>query len=262
LIKNKKTKIKLKKIIKFFNDDILFYAGSLSFFTILALLPILALMIVLISSVRIFSEYIDKFEVYALSFINPTHSAQLKVTVSGFLSNASELGILGVLYLLFSFILFFRDYDHIVNRIYNIKEKTFFKMFSMYFFFIFLIPIVFVIYTLILTSVNIVYIDNSIGQYLITFMVNWIFFILLFKISINKKISIYSIIISSFIVLISLSVFKQLFIFYTLYNQMYTSIYGSFSTLMFFFIWLYLSWLIYLYGIKLSRILNQILSKS
>ncbi|MBT3281169.1 MAG: YihY family inner membrane protein [Campylobacteraceae bacterium] len=255
-------KSNLKTTIDFFNDDILYYAGSLSFFTILALLPILALMIVFVSTLSIFSKQIDQFVLFALDFINPTHSEQLVLTVSGFLSNASDLGTIGLIYLIFSFILFFRDYDHIVNKIYAIEQKSFINMFLVYLVFIFLLPIIFAVYTILVASVNIAFFDNSFFQFLLTFIVNWIFFIFLFKISINKKISLISILISTFIVLISLSTFKELFVFYTLYNQMYASIYGSFSVLMFFFVWLYISWLIYLYGIKLSMVLNQRLSNN
>jgi membrane protein len=255
-------KTAIQKTLDFLNDDILYYAGSLSFFTILALLPILALMIVLVSTLPIFTQYIDKFILFALDFINPTHSEQLLITVTGFLSNASELGTLGLLYLVFSFILFFRDYDHIVNKIFNLKQKKFINMFTTYMMFIILLPIVFVFYTLLIASINIAFFEYVFVKFIFTFIFHWVFFILLFKISINKTISIKSIIISTFIVLFTLSIFKYIFIFYTTYNHMYSTIYGSFAVLMFFFVWLYVSWLIYLYGIKLSCLLNQRLSKN
>lgn len=250
----------LKKVINFFDDDILYYGASLSFFTLLALLPILALMIVLISTLEIFDKHIDQFTLFALDFINPTHSEQLASTISSFLSNASDLGILGLFYLFFSFILFFRDYDHIVNKIYNIEEKSFFNMFFVYILFILFLPLVFVFYTILIATVSIAFIDNHLINSLLTFLVNWTFLIFAFKISINQKVSFKAISIATFIVLITLSTFKQLFVFYTIYNQMYTTIYGSFSVLMLFFVWLYISWLIYLYGIKLSKILNEKLS--
>ncbi len=249
--------INLKKTIEFLDDDILYYAGSLSFFTILALFPILALIIVLISTLKIFDIYIDKFTLFALDFINPTHSEDLLQTVSSFLSNASELRSIGLTYLFLSFILFFRDYDHIVNKIYDIQQKPFFKMFFMYIVFILLLPVLFALYSFLIATLNIAFVDNSFMQSLLTLVVNWLLFILLFKISINQKIQFSAMAISTFVVLMTLTIFKYIFIYYTIYNQMYSTIYGSFSVLMFFFIWLYVSWLIYLYGIKLSKILNQ-----
>jgi len=252
----------IKKLSNFIDDDILYYAGSLSFFTILALLPILALVIVLISSLNIFTQYINQFTLFILDFINPTHSEKLLSTITSFLSNASELSTLGFSYLLFSFILFFRDYDHIINKIYNIKEKNFISMFSTYILFIIFIPILFILSLVVFPSLNIKFFQYEIINSILIFIIYWSFFIILFKISINQTISNKAIFISTLFVLITLSIFKYIFIFYTIYNHMYTTIYGSFSVLMFFFVWLYVSWLIYLYGIKLSNILNQKLSNN
>ncbi len=133
-------------------------------------------------------------------------------------------------------------------------------MFFVYIIFILFLPLVFVFYTVLIASVTIAFFDNYLVESLLTFIVNWIFLIFVFKISINQKVYFRAIAVSTFTVLIALSTFKQLFVFYTVYNQMYTTIYGSFSVLMLFFIWLYISWLIYLYGIKLSRVLNEKLS--
>ena len=242
--------------MNFINDDILYYAASLSFFTILAFLPILALLIVIISTLTFFDTYIDEFVFFFINFVNPTHSEQLLATIYNFLSNASQLSTLGLIYFFFSFILFFRDYDHIVNKILHIKEKKFFNMFFVYMLFLLFLPIIFVLYTLLLTTLNLI-IHNEILEYLVTFIINFLFFIFLFKISINKKISMKAMIISTFFVVITLSIFKYIFIFYTLYNKTYITIYGSFNVLMFFFIWLYSFWLIYLYGIKLQDLLND-----
>ena len=43
---------------------------------------------------------------------------------------------------------------------------------------------------------------------------------------------------------------------YVIYNKTYTTIYGSLATLLFTFLWIYISWIIYLYGIKMCHKLN------
>ena len=42
----------------------------------------------------------------------------------------------------------------------------------------------------------------------------------------------------------------------TLYNQTYSTLYGSMATLLFTFLWIYVSWIIFLYGVKLCHKLN------
>ena len=76
------------------------------------------------------------------------------------------------------------------------------------------------------------------------------------KLSVNRKIDNKAALISSFITLIVLSMTKNLFIYYVIYNKTYTTIYGSLATLLFTFLWIYISWIIYLYGIKMCHKLN------
>ncbi|WWW12312.1 YhjD/YihY/BrkB family envelope integrity protein [Arcobacter cryaerophilus gv. pseudocryaerophilus] len=54
-----------------------------------------------------------------------------------------------------------------------------------------------------------------------------------------------------------MSITKNLFIYYVVYNKTYTTIYGSLSTLLFSILWIYISWIIYLYGIKICHKLNM-----
>ncbi len=76
-------------------------------------------------------------------------------------------------------------------------------------------------------------------------------------ISANVEIKIKNALISSLIFSSIWYLSKNLFIYYVFYNKTYLTIYGSFSAIMFFLIWIYLSWIIFLYGLKLCYILNQ-----
>ncbi|MDX4026605.1 YhjD/YihY/BrkB family envelope integrity protein, partial [Aliarcobacter skirrowii] len=77
-----------------------------------------------------------------------------------------------------------------------------------------------------------------------------------FKVSVNKKVSIKAAFISSFVTLATLSITKNLFVYYVIYNKTYTTIYGSLATLLFTFFWIYISWIIYLYGVKMCHRIN------
>jgi len=240
----------IKKIIKiynFFNDDILYYAGSLSFFTIFSFLPILALLIAIISNMSIFDNYLSLFTIYILDFINPTHSKTITTTLNNFLSNINDLGSIGIFYLLFVFTLFFNNYEDIVNKIYQTKKRPIYKMFILYIGFLILIPLIFVLFVLTSSIFK-----NNISIEIITFIFLWLAFVFIFKFSVSAKISIYSASIGSLITLVILALTKKLFIFYVVYNTTYTTIYGSFSIILFFFLWIYISWTIFLYGIKLT----------
>jgi len=242
----------IKKIYNFFNDDTLYYSASLSFFTIFSLLPILALVIVVMSSSSIFSQNIDILMLYVLDFVNPTHSSAVTNAINHFITNIDELGNLGLIYLFFVFTMFFKDYEYIVSKIHHTKKRSFIALVILYIGFLFLIPVTFVVLT---------FLNSFLHDQLLASILNSLFGLLmmtiLFKISVNTHISLKASFISAFLTLGILKTTQILFIYYVLYNTTYSTIYGTLSVLLFLFLWIYISWTIYLYGIKLCHQLNM-----
>ena len=245
----------LKKIIvsidSFFNDDTTYYAASLSFFTIFSILPIIALGIAIISSFSEFNSYIEIFTNFLFDFLNPTHSTEIVESLRNYISNSNKLGFIGILYMLFVFIMCFKDYDYIVNKIHNTERRAIYKSFFIYLILFIVFPIIFVI----ITYANSLH-ENDIFKFLSTFLFTWFMFFSIFKLSINKKLYFKAILISSFLTLLVLTITQNLFVYYVVYNKTYTTIYGSLATLLFTFLWIYISWIIYLYGIKICYKLN------
>ena len=246
---------KLKKIFYFFSDDTPYYAASLSFFTIFSILPLIALLIVVISSLPAFSTYLDTLMLYILDFMNPTKSEALSTQLTDFLANTNKLGSIGIFYLLFVFTMFFKDYEHIVNKIYNVDTRPVYKLFFMYLGFLIIIPLLLIVFVSLSTLSKVS--GFSISQEIFSFLFIWTIFIILFILSANTKIKFQASAIASFLTLIALSITKSLFGYYVSVNTTYSTIYGSFSVALFFFLWIYISWSIYLYGTKLCSILNQ-----
>jgi membrane protein len=242
----------LKRVFDFFNDDTPYYAASLSFFTIFAILPLLALLIVIISNIPTFLEHLDTIMLYILDFINPTHSITLSLQIENFLANTQELGSIGIIYLLFVFTVFFKDYEYIVNKIHGVNSRAIYKSFFLYISFLILIPILFFIFIFLSTLSNISFIVYALSSLFI-----WIVFLILFMISANTKVTLGAAALSSSLTLVTLSVTKTLFGYYVSANTTYATIYGSFSVALFFFLWIYISWNIFLYGTKLCSILNK-----
>lgn len=241
----------LKGLDSFFNDDTTYYAASLSFFTIFSILPIIALLIAIISSLEVVQDYLDIFIKYTFDILNPTHSDSFIETFENYISNSSKLGWLGILYMLFVFIMFFKDYEYIVNKIHEAKRKPLLTSFFFYLFFLITLPLM-----LALLNIALSFYDNTIFNSIITFSFAWLIFYGLFKLSVNKYIYPKAAAISSLFTLIVLSITKNLFIYYVVYNKTYTTIYGSLAILLFSFFWIYVSWIIYLYGIKMCHRLN------
>lgn len=254
-MKEENSKNFLKKIIvkvdSFFNDDTTYYAASLSFFTIFSVLPIIALILSFISTFPEFNIYIELFKTYIFDLINPTHSQEIIDNLQIYISNTSNLGYLGLVYMLFVSIMFFKDYEYIVNKIHKTKRKSIFSSFVFYSIYLFSI-----LGILIAFNIFIAFYNNNILNQIVSYIFSWIVFFSLFKLSVNKYINTKSALISSLITLIALAITKNLFVYYVIYNKTYTTIYGSLATLLFTFFWIYVSWIIYLYGIKMCHKLD------
>ncbi|RXJ83426.1 YihY/virulence factor BrkB family protein [Arcobacter sp. CECT 8985] len=238
-------------IDSFFNDDTTYYAASLSFFTIFSILPIIAFLIAIISTLDIFQAYIDTFVTYVFDILNPTHSKEFVKEFKSFLSNSNKLGYIGLFYMFFVFAMFFKDYEYIINKIHKAKRRPVYKSFFFYLIFLIAMPFIFTISDIIISLYS-----NSIINSITTFLIAWFIFFILFKLSVNKQVLNKAAAISSFVTLTILSVTKNLFVYYVIYNKTYSTIYGSLSTLLFSFFWIYISWIIFLYGIKMCHKLN------
>lgn len=241
----------LNFIDSFFNDDTTYYAASLSFFTIFSILPIIALILAIISSFPEFNSYVDIFTNYIFDLLNPTHSQDIVNTLKDYVSNSSKLGYIGIIYMLFVFIMFFKDYEYIVNKIHRTKRKTIHGSFIFYSVYLVLLAIVYAAFNIALS-----FYENSLLNQIFSYLFSWLIFFSLFKLSVNREIDNKAAVVSSLITLITLSITKNLFVYYVIYNKTYTTIYGSLATLLFTFFWIYISWIIYLYGIKMCHKLN------
>ncbi|QOG12992.1 YihY family inner membrane protein [Arcobacter sp. FWKO B] len=241
----------LKKVYEFVDDDTPYYAASLSFFTIFALLPIIALIIWFVSSMEFLKEHSELLLHYLLDLINPIHSERINTFINNFLVNSDSLGSIGIIYLIFVFTMFFKDYEYIVNKIHNVPNRPLYQSMFVYLLLLLIIPIIFGIFIF-----SISFTSDNLSIKVLTFLFIWVLFMIIFKISINRKISLIALLSSSFITLTALTITKSLFIQYILLNTTYTTLYGSFSAILFFILWIYISWIIYLYGMKLCHTIN------
>lgn len=239
-------------IESFFNDDTTYYAASLSFFTIFSLLPIFTLLVAVISHLEGFEVHLETFIAFTIDILNPTHSEQFIEFFKSFISNSNKLGYLGIVYMLFVFTMFIKDYEYIVNKIHKSKRKSIHASFFFYLILLIALPIVFTIFLIVVSLYN-----NTIFDGFVTFVFSWLIIYVLFQLTVNKKIAMKANLISSLSTTVILGITKSIFTYYVIYNKTYTTIYGSLSTLLFFFFWIYISWIIYLYGVKMCHRLNM-----
>ena len=238
----------------FFDHSLLHYAASLSFHTILALIPILIISFFIFSHLSIFSIFLESVKEFIFSLVMPTNQKEIINHVEEFLQSSDNLGYIGFVFVLYVSIMFFDDFEYVVNRIFKTAPRKFLHSISLYLLISILAPIGLGI-SLYLSMKATFFIHDI--TYISSYLIVWLIFFILYKISANTKVYFKNAFISSFIASLVWFLSKALFVYYITYNETYLNIYGSFSIIMFFLLWIYLSWIIFLYGIKLCYVLNK-----
>jgi membrane protein len=253
--------LRLKDRFPELTEEITIQASSLSFYTIFSIVPILLIILSLLASNPMFSEYYQKIETFILSNILPTNQETIKIYITSFVQNSKSMGITGGIYIFVTSILFFKNFETIMTKIFNSKKRKFFNKITTYWTTMTLFPILFsfsIYLSIKIQSVlnNSTYTQNINILALIPFFTIFVMFWLAYNLGANKELNIKALIISSFLGTTIFSIAKSLFVYYVIYNKNYTSLYGSFSIILFAFVWIYVSWIIFISGAHLCSFLD------
>ena len=245
-----------------FDDKIGHYASSLSWSTLFSIIPLLVILLWIFATMPIFSSVHQEIETLIFSNLLPTNSKDIMNYIQGFMENSNKLGYVGGIYVTVAAILFFKNYDYIVNDIFGVKNRGVLKALKTYILLLAIIPVLmgasFYLSTYIQSYLDKHSITSSIHIfYFLPFLMIWMVFFLLYKVSANIRVSLQAAAISSFIASLVWYLSKSAFVYYVLHNKTYASIYGSISTFLFFFLWIYISWAIFLHGLKFCDLLNK-----
>ena len=257
-------KAPLKKRLKayFIDHNLLHYASSLSFHTILALIPILLLSFFIFTQLPIFENTLENVKAFIFSSIMPVKHEAITSYIDTFMQNTEKLGYIGVIFVLYVSVIFFDDFEYVVNKIFKVPPRKFWHSISIYLLFTIMIPLGLGLSLFLSIKANLLlhsyhYTDSINFLALSSYLIAWFLFFTLYIVSANTKVRFKSAFVASFAASAVWFASKSLFFYYVTYNKTYTNIYGSFSTIMFFAIWIYLSWVIFLYGVKLCYLLNN-----
>ncbi|MDR1976818.1 MAG: YihY family inner membrane protein [Campylobacteraceae bacterium] len=243
------------------NDkDLMTYASSLSFHTILSVIPVLLLTFSIVTKLPSFNEHYNTIKTFIFNSISPSNPEVISEYIDKFLGNTTQIGIFGFVTMLIVSVLFFRDYEAIFNKIMHTTPRPFWQSLSSYWTLVTLAPI--------LLGVSF-YLSTVIQKFLagygfsninilaaFPYLVVWALFFTVYMISSSAKISMSAGALASFLASLIWYLSKTLFVLYATHNQIYQTIYGPFSVILFLFVWIYISWVIFLYGIRVCYLLH------
>lgn len=249
----------LRKLSNILDDDVSFFAASLSFYSVLSIIPMLWVLFFILHQLGAFESYYQQVESFLIEGLIPSHAETITDYLRQFMQNADRMGSVGLLYIFIASILFYKNYQYVVNKIFMVPNHNFMRSAATYLVLAVLMPL-----TLGLSFYLSDYIqriaeagDIVLGELsLLSYFMVWMLFFVLFKVSPNMLIDIRIALKVSFVTSLAWHIAKLIFVEYMLLNQTYSSIYGSFSVLLYLLVWVYLSWLLLLHSLRAVYLLH------
>ncbi len=247
---------------KLFDAELTYYASSLSFYTIFTIIPLLVIVLTLLTNAPSFLEHYESIKTFIIQNLMPVHSESVTTYIDGFLRNSVQLGVFGTIMVFVASMLFFDNYEYIVNKIFHVERRSIWESITTYWTLLTLTPVALVAFFYLSTEAS-----NFLGSHEVSrgfsiksvfpYLIIWGLLFIVYLISANVKVRKRAALITSFIVALIWNVTKFGFVYYVFYNKTYATIYGSFSILIFFFLWIYVSWIIFVYGLRLCYLINR-----
>ncbi len=243
----------------FLSTDIQSQACAMTYRTMLALVPALALLVAIGRGFG--SQAVLTNELYRLFPGHKTAVEQAMVFVDSYLNQASEgifVGV-GIVFLLWTLISLMSNVEDAFNLIWNVKEgRSIWRKITDYTAMFLILPVLMIcgsgLSILVSSTINTIF-DFSfmtpfitavfeIGSYVFT----WFFFTAVFMLIPNTKVRFYNALIAGVFTGTAFMILQWLFVSGQLYVSKYNAIYGSFSFLPLLLIWMQLVWVICLSG--------------
>ena len=243
-------------------------ASSLTFTTILAMVPLLAVVLSLFTAFPLFNDFRDALQGFLTSNLMPEAvSENVMEYLNQFAAKASSLTAIGSLFLIVTSIMLISTIDKTFNAIWYVSEqRPLTQRILVYWAIVSLGPIVAgasLWASSVLAQESLGHIGNL--SSLTSFALSYLPFILtafafsaLFVYVPNRTVLWRDALIGGLATTFALEILKQGFAFYLSQFPTYTLIYGTFATVPIFLMWMYLSWLMVLLGASLVAILPNL----
>ncbi|RIY35108.1 YihY family inner membrane protein [Psittacicella hinzii] len=256
-------------VVTILGNGISLVAGSLTYNTLLALVPTILVFFSVLSFLPHFADIRDTLQSTIFNLINPNEDDKLEIlqVFNNVIAKTSNLGLPSVLSLFVIAFLLVNTIDRTINRnIWQIKaQRKLLQSFTSYWTVISFGPmllgaILFVkSYLMGVYALNKDLLSTSIVLVLSYAQVFMLWFILFFTYTVFPQTNVKWLngAVSSLISTIALVLAKNIFVYYIKNIASYYIIYGAIATLPITVFWLYIVWYIILSGATLTKVLNQ-----
>lgn len=240
-------------------------ASSLTFTTILAIVPLLAVVLSLFTAFPLFNEFQGYLERFLTANLMPEIVSDTVMTyLTQFAAKASSLTAIGSLFLIVTSIMLISTIDEAFNNIWLVSDqRPLGQRILIYWAIISLGPILAgagLWASSVLARESLGYIGDlsviaAFGLSYVPFLLTVLGITALFAYVPNRRVLWKDALVGGLFTAFFLEILKNGFAFYLTQFPTYTLIYGTFATVPIFLMWMYLSWLVVLLGASVAAIL-------
>jgi membrane protein len=254
----------LKKSLRHFRLKKGFDSSAvLSFSTLFATVPTLALMFSMFSLSPYFSELQQYLEGFLFEQLLPKNYEVVSQYMHQFIISAQKIKGVSILFLLVAVIFLFREVDNRINGILDVKKTRHFGIDLIAYLFVLALGPLLLAGSLFVSSylsASKIFVFIPMGGIFISslpIVLSAIGLSFLYYFIPSEKIPFKFAIKAGLIVAFFLEALKSILLIYVQFFHLYELIYGALSTLLLFMLWVYFSWALVLFGASITYTFNQ-----
>ncbi|MFQ3226725.1 MAG: membrane protein [Porticoccaceae bacterium] len=246
-------------IQRFRSDRLPRHAASLAFSSLLALAPMMAIALAVLSS---FDEMGSLVEDFIYQFLVPTSGIDIKLYIDEFASRAGQLTAIGTGAFFLTALLLLSNIETSFNDIWGVEDgRSLSAKLTVYWSLVTLGP--FLMGASLTMSAYVTSLSMftgqvaTIGEVIVPIVLMMLAFLLLYLVMPNVQVSLMHGLVGAAVASVLFEITKRGFQAYLKNFGDYEVVYGALATLPIFLIWIYLSWVVALIGAEVVAVLQQ-----
>ncbi len=253
--------------VRFVKERFTYSASALTVTTLLAIVPLLAVIITVLSFFPAFHNVGAELQQFIFQNFIPASGKVIQQYIQVFIAQASNLSISGTIFLIVTAIMMMLTIERALNDVWKIRRRRYsFAAMLRYWAVLSLAPIMiglslmgtsYVVSLPIVTGTAISFGIHRILYGTFPFLVTVFVLTLLYTVVPNRKVPIRYAIIGALTATILFDLAKKSFVLYLTHFPTYRVIYGALATIPIFIVWIYFSWVIVLFGALISNVLTM-----
>lgn len=248
------------------NDTIFRVAASLSYTSLIAIVPLFAIGLAIFSAFPVFEGVKEQVQEFLLRNFVPTIEQEVSQYFAEFISATAQLTTIGVAAIAITAILMLSTIENSLNFIFKVnRPRRLTTKITLYWTVITLGPLLlgtaFSVRGYLFTLQKIFPEDLAQTQIfvsnLLPSIITMLALVLVYFLVPNKKINLANAFIGALVAVILFYVLRQGFGYFMLKTSTYKTLYGALATLPIFLIWMYLAWAVVIFGAVVTAALEE-----